>query len=45
VKHTVSILRAEDAMLRSGGIYIELEEGRAQVVGQSGMRNLLFFLR
>jgi hypothetical protein len=28
-KHTVSIFRTEVAMLRSGGIYIGLEEGEA----------------
>jgi hypothetical protein len=29
-KHTASILRAEVTMLGSGGIYIELEEGKAE---------------
>jgi hypothetical protein len=38
-KHTVSVFRAEVAMLRSGGIYIDSEEGKAEGVGQSGMRN------
>jgi hypothetical protein len=32
-KHTVSILRAEVAMLGSGGIYIGLEKGKAEGVG------------
>jgi hypothetical protein len=38
-KHTVSIFRTEVAMLGSGGIYIGLEEGKAEGVGQSGMRS------
>jgi hypothetical protein len=33
VKHTVSIFRAEVAMLGSGGIYIGLEEGKNEGVG------------
>jgi hypothetical protein len=32
-KHTFSIFRAEVTMLGSGGIYIGLEEGRAEAVG------------
>jgi hypothetical protein len=32
-KYTVSIFRAEVAMLGSGGIYIGLEEGDAEGVG------------
>jgi hypothetical protein len=38
-KHTFSIFRAEVAMLGSGGIYIWLEEGMAEGVGQSQTRN------
>jgi hypothetical protein len=38
-KHTVSIFRAEVAMLGSGRIYIVLEEGNAERVGQSGKRD------
>jgi hypothetical protein len=38
-KHTVSIFRAEVAMLGNGGIYIGLEEGKAVGVDQSGTRN------
>jgi hypothetical protein len=38
-KHTVSIFRAEAALLGSGGTYIGLEEGKAEGVGQSGTRN------
>jgi hypothetical protein len=38
-KHTGSIFRAEKAILESGGIYIGLEEGRAEGVSQSGTRN------
>jgi hypothetical protein len=38
-KYTASIFRAEVAMLGSGGIYIGLEEGKAEGVGQSEMRN------
>jgi hypothetical protein len=34
-KHTISIFRAEMAMLGSGGIYIGLEEGKAKGVGHS----------
>jgi hypothetical protein len=32
-------LQAEVAMLESGGIYVGLEEGKAEGVGQSGARN------
>jgi hypothetical protein len=32
-KHTVSIFRAEVAMLGSTGIYIGLEEGKAEGLG------------
>jgi hypothetical protein len=39
-KHTVSIFRAEMAMLGSGGICIGLEEGKVEGVGQSGTRNV-----
>jgi hypothetical protein len=38
-KHTVSIFRAEVEMLGSGGIYVGLEEGKSEGVGQSGTRN------
>jgi hypothetical protein len=38
-KHTVSIFRAEVAMLGSGGIYIFSEEGKAEGLGQPRMRN------
>jgi hypothetical protein len=38
-KQSVSIFRAELAMLRSGGIYIGAVEGKAEGVGQSGTRN------
>jgi hypothetical protein len=38
-KDIVSIIRAEVGMLGSGDIYIGLEEGKAEEVGQSGMRN------
>jgi hypothetical protein len=38
-KHTVSIFRAKVAVLGSGGIYMGLEEGKAEGVGQSGTRN------
>jgi hypothetical protein len=38
-KHTVFIFRAEVVMLESGGIYTGLEEGKAEEVGQSQMRN------
>jgi hypothetical protein len=34
-KHTVSIFKAEVAMLGSGGIYTGLEEGRAEGVGNN----------
>jgi hypothetical protein len=37
-KHSVSIFRAEVAMLESGEIYIGLEEVMAEGVGQSGTR-------
>jgi hypothetical protein len=38
-KHAVSIFRAKVVMLGSGGIYIRLEERKAEGVGQSGTRN------
>jgi hypothetical protein len=34
-KHTVSIFRADVAILGSGGIYIGLEEGTVEGVGHS----------
>jgi hypothetical protein len=39
-KHTVSVFRAEMEMLGSGGIYIGLEEGKTDGVGQSGTERL-----
>jgi hypothetical protein len=38
-KHIVSIFRVEVAKLGSGGIYIGLEEGKAEGVGQSTTSN------
>jgi hypothetical protein len=38
-KHAASIFRAEVAMLGSGGIYVRLEEVKAEGEGQSEMRN------
>jgi hypothetical protein len=38
-QHTISIFRAEAAMLGSGGIYIGMDEWKAEGVGQSEMRN------
>jgi hypothetical protein len=38
-EHTVSIFRNKVAMLGSGEIYIGLEEGKAEGVGQSAIRN------
>jgi hypothetical protein len=38
-KHTVTIVGAEMAMLGGGQIYIGLEEGKAEGVGQSQTRN------
>jgi hypothetical protein len=37
--HPVSIFKAEVAMLGSGWVYIESEEGKTGGVGQSGTRN------
>jgi hypothetical protein len=37
-KHIVSIFRAEVVKLGSGGVYIGLEEGNAEGVGQSEAR-------
>jgi hypothetical protein len=37
--HTVSVFKAEVAMLGSGGIYIGLHEGKAEGVDQSGTTN------
>jgi uncharacterized protein YodC (DUF2158 family) len=36
---TVSIFTAEVVMLESGGIYMGLEEGKAEGMGQSRARN------
>jgi hypothetical protein len=38
-KHAVYIFRAEVAMLGSGGIWLLLDEGKAEGVGQSGTRS------
>jgi hypothetical protein len=36
--HTAPFFRAEVAKLGSGGIYIGLDEGKKEGMGQSGMR-------
>jgi hypothetical protein len=38
-KHTLSTFRVEVVMLENGGFYIGLQEGEAEGVGQSVMRN------
>jgi hypothetical protein len=38
-KHTASIFRGKVVMLGNGGIFTGLDEGKAEGVGQSGVRN------